>query len=116
MAPSAPATAAMTATPPISAGDILRPLEGPCTRVMLGSALVLPESASENSFAVAKRSAGNFSSAHRTAASTCGGTERRSVVIGLGSSVMSLAMIACAELPACGGSPASISYVSAPRE
>jgi serine/threonine-protein kinase len=35
---------------------------------------------------------------------------------GRGSSVISFAMIACAVVPTCGGSPASISYVMAPSE
>ena len=71
-------------------------------------------SASANAFAESKRSAGNFSSAQCTAAATFTGTFRRMTVSGCGSYVISRAMIACAVVPVNGGSPASISYVTAP--
>ena len=51
--------------------------------------------ASPNSFAVAIRSAGTFSSASATAASTCSGTEGRLLRTGRGRSVRMRAMIAC---------------------
>ena len=41
----------------------------------------------------------------RTAASTCAGTARRTAVSRRGSSVITFAMIACAVLAVCGGSP-----------
>src|SRR5262245_46938440 len=72
--------------------------------------------ASANAFAVAKRSAGNFSNACSTAIATCGGTLGRKVRTGWGAVVISLAMIACALEPECGGSPVSISYVTAASE
>jgi hypothetical protein len=75
-----------------------------------------PDSASENSRAVAHRSAGNFSSAFSTVASTCTGTLARLARMLRGFSVSTRAMIACDVLPVCGGSPVSISYVTAPSE
>jgi hypothetical protein len=68
-----------------------------------------PASASANSAADSKRSAGSFSSAVSTAASTCGGTVRRCPVMSAGSPVITLATIACAVGPVKGGSPTSIS-------
>ena len=49
-----------------------------------------------------------------TAASTCAGTVSRVVRIGVGLSVSTLATMACTVLPVKGGSPVSISYVTAP--
>ena len=65
--------------------------------------------ASANSWAEANLSAGTFSSACDTAAATFGGTFRRCVVRGRGSSVITLATTACAVGPVKGGSPDSIS-------
>ena len=65
--------------------------------------------AAANSAAVPNRSAGSFSSARSTAASTCAGTLRRSAMIDRGCSVMTRAMIACTDGPVNGASPASIS-------
>ena len=62
-------------------------------------------SASLNAAALANRSAGNFSSAVRTAASMCGGMVRRCVASPRGESVITRAMIACAVGPVNGGSP-----------
>jgi hypothetical protein len=75
-----------------------------------------PASASANSVAVAKRSAGTFASARITAASMCSGTVSRVKRMVCGRSCRTLAMIACTVLPACGGSPVSISYATAPNE
>ena len=66
-------------------------------------------SAAENSAAVAKRSAGSFSSAIRTANSTVSGTRSRTRRGGAGFSVSTLATMAWAVLPMKGGSPVSIS-------
>ncbi|CAN5836237.1 hypothetical protein BH24GEM1_BH24GEM1_30070 [soil metagenome] len=66
-------------------------------------------SASANSAAVAKRSAGSFSSAVSTAASTCRGMVWRWVPSGRGLSVSTRATTACAVWPVNGGSPVSIS-------
>jgi hypothetical protein len=71
-------------------------------------------SASANCAAVAKRSAGSFSSAVSTAASTCGGIVWRWGSSGRGLSVTTRATTACAVLPVNGGSPESISYSTAP--
>lgn len=67
-------------------------------------------SASRNARALAKRSAGSFSSAFASAAATFGGTDFRSAVTGCGVSVMIFMMICCADAPVCGGDPDSISY------
>lgn len=61
------------------------------------------------SAAVAKRSAGSFSTAVATAAATWGGTAFRTRVTGAASSVTIFMMICCAEAPVCGGFPVSIS-------
>lgn len=74
----------------------------------------LPCNASANSRAEAKRSAGNFSSAFATAPATCAGTDFRCAVSSFGTSVMTLATIACALGPVNGGSPINISYVTTP--
>ena len=66
-------------------------------------------SAPANSAAVANRSAGSFSSAVSTAASTAGGMLRRCAVSPAGSAVITLATMACAVGPLNGGSPTSIS-------
>ena len=71
-------------------------------------ALVLT-SASANSLAVAKRSAGSFCSAVSTACSTLGGIVSRIRVGAVGFSVITLATIDCTVLPENGGSPTSIS-------
>ena len=59
--------------------------------------------------ALAKRSAGSFSSAVSTAASTCGGMVCRCGTNGRGVSVTTRATTACAVEPVKGGSPVSIS-------
>jgi hypothetical protein len=66
-------------------------------------------SAAANSAALPNRSAGSLASAVSTAASIAGDTVFRCRVGGGGSSVRTLAMIACAEGPVNGGSPTSIS-------
>ena len=66
-------------------------------------------SAAANSAAVAKRSAGSFSRAVKTAASTWGGMVWRWLVSERGVSVTTRAMIAWAVGPMNGGSPVSIS-------
>jgi hypothetical protein len=73
-------------------------------------------SACAKSLAEAKRSAGSLASAFSTAHATLTGTVDCIMWSGLGSLVISLAIIACALVPLCGGSPASISYVTAPSE
>ena len=70
---------------------------------------VLSLSASANSAAELNRSAGSFSSAVSTAASTCRGIVWRCGTIGRGDSVTTLATTACAVDPVNGGSPVSIS-------
>src|SRR6266852_5409125 len=72
--------------------------------------------ASTNCAAVWNRSAGSLARAFRTAVSTCGGTDSRSCRSGRGRSVTTLAITDCTVGPVCGGSPASISYRTAPRE
>ena len=67
-----------------------------------------------NSCAEANRSAGSFSRAFRTAASTFAGTDERSSVTDTGLPPMILPSTAWAVLPAYGGSPTSISYRTAP--
>ena len=64
---------------------------------------------SKASAAEAKRSAGSFSRAVNTAASTLGGMVWRCSVIDRGCSVMTRAMMACAVAPVNGGSAVSIS-------
>jgi len=66
-------------------------------------------SARAKSSADAKRSAGTFSSARATTASTCRGTALRCEVTESGSLVMTFPRMACAVLPVYGGSPTSIS-------
>jgi hypothetical protein len=66
------------------------------------------------SAAVANRSAGNFARLRLTAASTAGGTVSRSVVSGVARSLKSRATMAWTVAPVNGGSPDSISYVTAP--
>ena len=77
---------------------------------------ILPCSASANSPADAHRSAGSFSSPRSMASSTRSGTFARVDRTRRGRSVSTRAMIACAVLPVCGGSPVSISYVTAASE
>ena len=74
-----------------------------------------PVSSAANSAAEAKRSAGSFSSAVKTASSTCAGTRSRRATIGPGFSVITFATIACAVGPVNGGSPSSISYSTHPK-
>ena len=74
-----------------------------------------PSSASANWAALTNRSAGSFSSAMRTAASTCDGMVWRCSVSERGSSVITRAMIACAVAPVNGGSAVSISYSTHPK-
>jgi len=66
-------------------------------------------SASANSAAVTNRSAGSFSSAVSTAASTCRGMVCRWGMSGRGLSVSTRATTAWAVAPVKGGSPVSIS-------
>ena len=66
-------------------------------------------SASANSEAVTNRSAGSFSSAVSTAASTCRGMVCRWGMSGRGLSVSTRATTAWAVAPVKGGSPVSIS-------
>src|SRR3982750_3132071 len=73
-------------------------------------------SASANFSAVANRSAGSLASAVSTARSTARGTVSRTAVGAVGRSVSTLATIACTVDPLNGGSPVSISYVTAPSE
>ena len=70
--------------------------------------------ASTKARAVGKRSAGSLASARITAASTPGGTVSRSTDGATGRSLMTRATIACTEPPENGGSPVSISYMTAP--
>jgi hypothetical protein len=65
--------------------------------------------ASANALAVSKRSAGTFSSARARAAATFAGTDFRNSPTGRAVSAMIFMMIAWAEPPVWGGSPASIS-------
>ena len=60
--------------------------------------------------ALSNRSAGTLASAFSRAASTCGGTVSLMILIRVGFSPMTLAMIACTFDPVNGGSPASSSY------
>ena len=62
-----------------------------------------------NSAAVPNRSAGDLASALATARSTPSGTVSRTSLSGRGVSVNRRAIIACADGPVKGGSPASIS-------
>ena len=99
-----------------------RPNRMPPVPLALGSALVervtmrAPVSASLNSRAVAQRSAGNFSSDLSTVTAICSGTLGRDRRMLRGVSVSTRAITACDVLPMCGGSPVSISYVTAPSE
>ena len=67
------------------------------------------------SFALSKRSAGNFSSARITACSTPNGTALRCTAMLRGSSVSTRATMACTVGPVKGTSPTSISYVITPN-
>jgi hypothetical protein len=69
-----------------------------------------------NSAAVANRSAGTGASARRTASSTASGTLGRARRTLGGGSVRRRITIACGVGAANGGSPASISYATAPSE
>ncbi len=99
-----------SAPPPATAnlGDRAPPVPAPGIAVVpwvkVGSF-----SASEKARALSNRSAGNFSSAFAIAAATFGGTDLRNAVTGCTGSAMIFMMICCAELPVCGGSPASVS-------
>src|SRR5688572_32911957 len=73
-------------------------------------------SAAANSAALAKRSAGSFSSAWRTAASTLAGIVFRLALGGSGSPVSTLVTTDWAVGPVKGGAPTSISYVTEPSE
>ena len=77
---------------------------------------VRTSSARAKSPALANRSAGVLSSALATAASTASGTDDRTTRRCTGRSVISLAIMAWAVGPVTGGSPASISYSTAPSE
>ena len=72
-------------------------------------------SASANSRAFENRSAGALANARITALSSDRGTTSRSTRNDVGRSVISFAINARAVGPVTGGSPASISYVTAPR-
>jgi len=71
-------------------------------------------SASANAFALAKRSAGSFASARSTAFSTPGVTVSRTARSDGGFSDSTRATMACTVAPVNGGSPVSISNVTAP--
>jgi len=71
-------------------------------------------SASANSRALENRSVGDFASARITASSSDRGTTSRTTRNDVGRSVISFAIIARTLGPVTGGSPASISYVTAP--
>src|SRR5436190_16273809 len=106
LAPSANAPRTMTgACDADLADDLVVPRRG---------ADVSPASALANSAAPANRSAGSFSIAVSTASCTCSGIVPRRVIGSTGDSVMTFATIACAVGPVNGGSPVSISYVTAP--
>src|SRR5687768_4628640 len=67
------------------------------------------------SLALSNRSAGSLANAVSTAASTPGGIVFRTSVGRSGSALTTFATIAWIELPVNGGSPVSISYVTAPN-
>ena len=71
---------------------------------------------SANSAAEAYRSAGTLASDLSTAAAIHSGTVSRMTRSGVGRAVISRATMACALSPTNGGSPASISYTTAPSE
>jgi hypothetical protein len=73
-------------------------------------------SASLNVLALSKRSAGSFSSALASAATTFGGTFLRIALTGAASSVRIFMITCCAEPPMWGGWPASISYSTVASE
>lgn len=73
-------------------------------------------SASPNAFALSKRSAGSFSSAFSSAATTFGGTCLRIALTGAASSVSIFMITCCADPPMCGGCPASISKSTVANE
>ena len=85
------------------------PAAAPVAAVRSVGAVPRPASASANSAAEPNRSAGSFSSAVITAASTCGGMVWRWGRMGRGDSVSTRATMACAVEPLNGGSPVSIS-------
>jgi hypothetical protein len=102
--------------PPVARPDRLRSPVGGAPglrprRARVGVPVAVPSLwiAATNSAAVANRSAGSFSSAMKTAASTDSGTLLRRGPIGAGSSVSTLATMAWAVGPVKGGSPMSIS-------
>src|SRR5687768_15379260 len=72
------------------------------------------DSAAAKSLALSNRSAGSLANAVSTAASTPGGIVFRTSVGRSGSALTTFATIAWIELPVNGGSPVSISYVTAP--
>src|SRR5512143_4242000 len=74
------------------------------------------ETTRENSLTDAKRSAGILLNALATAVSIPSGTVSRTTRSRVGRSVISFAMIAWTLGPVTGGSPASISYNTAPKE
>ena len=82
------------------------PANDPCAP---DTAKVALPSASPNALALSNRSAGSFSSALASAATTFGGTFRRKSLTGRASSVMIRMITCCAAPPTCGGWPASIS-------
>ena len=101
------ATATNPATSARARGDAAR--APPAMDVVARVAKPGLASAAANSAAVANRSAGSFSSACSTAASTCGGMVCRWLVSERGCSVTTRATMACAVEPVNGGSPVSIS-------
>ena len=115
--PHSAAAVATAATPASASVAVLHrdlaPLAARAGAAAASSATVLAYdlslSASANSAALANRSAGSFSSAVRTAASTCRGIVCRWVPSGRGDSVRTRATTAWAVLPVKGGSPVSIS-------
>ncbi len=104
----AAAASESTVTPPSSRVARLLRCAAATPRVREVARVGLP-SAAANSVALAKRSAGSFSSARSTAASTCSGTALRWGPSGRGSSVINRATIACTLGPVNGASPTSIS-------
>ena len=114
--PTAIPAASTTAATAIQGNTpVARAIERRCVDAVEGIACSAPlRIAAANSAALANRSAGSFCSAVSTAALRCGGTDFRTSSGGTGSAVITFATIACAVGPVNGGSPTSISYVTAP--
>ena len=109
-------TLAASATRRQESGCRLLAPYGVSVRARLGGAPdAEPPNAARNSAAVANLSAGSFSRAVKTAASTCGGTVRRCALMETGSAVRTRPRICWAVAPVNGGSPTSISYTTHPN-